>query len=374
MNNKIFVAIPSWRDPFAMQTIKSAYEQAFDKNSLVFGVLFQGYEEDDWMIDNIHKDVPGAHIKVKKIHADQTPDYLCQIKHMLIENLMTDENYYLQIDSHTKFRKNWDLMAKAELLIANRLFGKSILNSQTKYFNSWTDPLIADPLTSYAANEEWEWIKNTLNFTDQISLNGRVVVKPNNVMIREKFYNGNFVFSYAYYTKEVPLPDEMAQCFEQQIMMLRTYTAGYDVISPTYQYTNNFNYWPGEHVKTDESVRHIRWDRPEQLERLHQANQESFVKYNNLFNGEMEGYRDDYGAFNIRSIPEYVEFVGYDPVTLEIKKAPHVDLENAKFVSDRMMFDTIKEIAYQSGYGEVDPRHIVGDPHVIKAGSTGHHV
>jgi hypothetical protein len=370
MNNKILIAIPCWRDPFVYETIKSAYDQAYDKNCLVFGVFFQGYPEDDWMINTLQEKLPEANIKIKKINGDLAPDYLCQIKRVIVDQIMTDESYYLQIDSHTKFRKNWDIMLKTELLIANRKFGKSIINSQTIYFNCWSDPLIDDPLTSYASNEEWNWIMETLNFTHPISLNGRVTVKPNNTMIKEKFYNGNMVFSYAYYTKEVPFPMEMAQCFEQQISMLRAYTAGYNVVSPTYQYTNNFNYWRDEFTHGDDFIRHIRWDRPEQLERLQAANQESFERYNSLFKNNNSGYRSDFGAFEVRSIPEYIEFIGYDPVTLEIKKSEHVDLDNAKFISDSEFFSTMKEIAYQSGYDMIEPKEIVNDTFTRRTGST----
>lgn len=370
VNNKIFIAIPCWRDPFVYETIKSAYEQAFDKESLVFGVYFQGYEEDAWMIEKLRTNLKHVNIKIDMVNGDDASIYLCEIKKAVSDKLMTDESYYLQIDSHTKFRKNWDIMLKAELLIANRLFGKSIINSQTLYFASWSDPFISDPLTSYASNEEWNWIRENVNFDHELSLNGRVVVKPNNLMIQEKFYNGNMVFAYSYYVKEVPFPEKVAQCFEQQTMMLRAWTAGYNVISPSYLYTNNFDYWIEDGAKGDSFVRHYRWDNEEHNKRHKIANLESFEEYQKIFNlGNNSGYHLENGAFKVRTIREYIDFIGYDPLTLEIKKAPKIDLENAEFVSDKMFHDALFEVAHQSGYGTIDTYKIINDPFTVKVGS-----
>lgn len=370
MNNKIFIAIPCWRDPFVYETIKSAYEQAFDKDSLVFGVYFQGYEEDSWMIEKLKTNLSHINIKIEVVNGDDASIYLCEIKKAVSDKMMTDESYYLQIDSHTKFRKNWDIMLKTELLIANRLFGKSIISSQTSYFTSWSDPFIADPLTSYASNEEWSWIRDNVNFEHEISLNGRVVTKPNNVMIQEKFYNGNMVFAYSYYVKEVPFPEKVAQCFEQQTMMLRAWTAGYNVISPSYLYTNNFNYWREEGSKGDSFIRHYRWDNEEHNKRHKVANLESFEEYQKIFNlSSNAGYHLANGAFKVRTIREYINFIGYDPLTLEIKRAPKIDLENAQFVSDKLFHDTLLEVAHQSGYGKINTYKIVDDSFTVKVGS-----
>lgn len=366
MTNKIFVSMPSWRDPFVYETIKSAYNQAYDKTRLVFGVLFQGYPEDDWMIDTVQEKLPDAKIHIKKIHGDDAPDYLCDIKRAIIDNFMTDEKYYMQVDCHTKFRKNWDIMLETELAVANELFGKSIINSQTIYFNSWSDPLISDPLTSHAAIEEWEGISKMLDFKYPISLNGRVVIKPDNMMIKEKFYNGNMVFSTAEYVKECPFPKGISQCFEQQTSMLRAWTAGYNVISPVYQYTNNFDYWRPADFGGDEYVRHIRWDRPEQKERIRAANLETYYKYNSIFTDPSITYNKDYGAFTNRTVDEYIDFIGYDPITLEIFRSPEIDLENSKTVGSEMFANTMLKIAKDSGYDIIDVDLIVNDPHTRK--------
>ncbi len=366
MTNKVFVAIPCWRDPFVYETIKSAYEHAFDKDSLAFGVFFQGYPEDDWMISDIHEKLPGVDIRIKTVHGDDAPDFLCQIKRTITDELMADEEYYMQVDSHTKFRRNWDIMLKAELLIANRIFGKSVINSQTVYFDHWSDKFLNDPLTSYADPAEWRSIADTLNFPYPISLNGRVSQKPLNTMIREKFYNGNMVFAHRDYLKDAPFPWEMAQCFEQQMSMLRAWTAGYEVVSPIHAYTNNFNYWKPEGVQGDPYVRHIRWDRPEQEVRILQANLDSYEKYNSIFTDPEVTYNEEFGAMKERTIEEYIDFIKYNPVTLEIREAIPVDLSNSVTISDELFNNTVLEIAKNNGYVINNINDVVIDPYSRK--------
>ena len=101
MSKKIFISVASYQDPLLLETLCSAYENAENKDFLVFGVCEQA--------DN------GIDV--------QSINFKDQIKYELldpvmakgpcwararIQQLMTDEEYFLQIDSHTIFTKSWD--------------------------------------------------------------------------------------------------------------------------------------------------------------------------------------------------------------------------------------------------------------------------
>jgi hypothetical protein len=348
-NLSIFVSIPAWRDPMVYETIMSAHSQALNPDSITYGVLLQVLDGDEWMIEKIASLSEIVNLKLKVVHGRDASPFLCEIKRDIVDSFMTDEKYWMQIDAHTKFRKNWDIMLKAEHLIANRTFGKSIINSQTIYFLGWEDPLWADPLTAYANLEEWQSIKDVIRSPAVTPLNGRVHAKPNNLMIKEKFYNGNCVFTDAYYAKTVQHPMEMAQPFEQQIMLLRTWTAGYEVVSPIHMYTNNFDYWDDDHRNNKDLHRHVRWE-TEELEGIYlDVVKESYRKFKEVFESGHIGYELPWGAFKQRSISEFIDFLGYNPITLEIKNDDRVCLENAAYISDKVFVDAIKEIAFNEG-------------------------
>ena len=69
----------------------------------------------------------------------------------------------------------------------------------------------------------------------------------------------------------------------------------------------------------------------------------------------------------MRSIQEYINFIGFDPVTLDIKNTDRVDLSKAQYVDDLEFYKTLKEVAYQSGYGDVEADKIVnaGDTQIM---------
>lgn len=345
----IFVSIPAWRDPMVYETILSAHKKAFNPESITYGVLLQVLDGDEWMVEKIASLSNIVNLKLKVVHGKEASPFLCEIKRDIVDSFMTDEKYWMQVDAHTKFRKNWDIMLKAEHLIANRTFGKSIINSQVVYFMGWEDPLWGDPLTAFANLEEWESIKDTIRSPAVTPLNGRVCLKPNNLMIKEKFYNGNCVFTDAYYAKTIQHPMQIAQPFEQQIMLMKTWTAGYNIVSPVYAYTNCFDYWDQNHMIDENIHRHVRWE-TEDLEQLYlNVVEESYKKFKEVFETGYHGYEYPWGANKTRSLSEFIEFLGYHPITLEITKSDHVDLSNASHIPDEVFADAIREIAFNEG-------------------------
>ena len=67
-----------------------------------------------------------------------------------------------------------------------------------------------------------------------------------------------------------------------------------------------------------------------------------------------------------RTVDEYIDFIGYDPITLEIFRSPEIDLENSKTVGSEMFANTMLKIAKDSGYDIIDVDLIVNDPHTRK--------
>ena len=101
MSKKIFISVASYQDPLLLETLCSAYQNAENKDNLVFGVCEQA----------------DIGINVQSIN------FIDQIKYELldpvmakgpcwararIQHLISNEDYFIQIDSHTIFAKNWD--------------------------------------------------------------------------------------------------------------------------------------------------------------------------------------------------------------------------------------------------------------------------
>ena len=97
----IFISIPSYQDPLLLETICSAYENAEHKDQLRFGVC----EQAETGIDL--ESIKFKHLINYELVHPLMAKGPCWAR-ARIQNFINNEQYYLQIDSHTIFAKNWD--------------------------------------------------------------------------------------------------------------------------------------------------------------------------------------------------------------------------------------------------------------------------
>jgi glycosyltransferase involved in cell wall biosynthesis len=99
----IFISIASYRDPELQWTIKSAIDNATNPENLFFGVVYQGLESEMPDLSYV------KNLSVIKIHPKEARG--AGYARSRAMELYSDENYFLQIDSHTRFAQGWDLIA-----------------------------------------------------------------------------------------------------------------------------------------------------------------------------------------------------------------------------------------------------------------------
>jgi len=95
----IFISIASYRDNHITNTIKSIYSNASEPERIFCGVFLQIEDED---IKETFENV-----RVLKTHYKNAKGPLWA-RQTILKKLYNGEDYYLQIDSHTIFKKNWD--------------------------------------------------------------------------------------------------------------------------------------------------------------------------------------------------------------------------------------------------------------------------
>ena len=101
----ILLHLPSYRDPELVPTIQSALKNAKYPDRIHFGICRQYHPED--MFDNIdeYRNDKRFHIlDVLYTESKGLPWARAQIN----ENLLTDQDYILQLDSHHRFIHHWD--------------------------------------------------------------------------------------------------------------------------------------------------------------------------------------------------------------------------------------------------------------------------
>ena len=97
----IFISIASYQDPLLVSTILSAYDNAENKNDLIFSVCDQS--DNSIKINEITFS--------DQIHYDHIDPLFskgpCWARHRA-QSFFNNEDFFLQIDSHTQFLPNWD--------------------------------------------------------------------------------------------------------------------------------------------------------------------------------------------------------------------------------------------------------------------------
>jgi hypothetical protein len=135
----IFVQLSSYHDYELEKTIYSAVDNSSGENTINFGVH---------VLYHKNNDIPIPNLKNVKVEISKAPDNLGMgIGRNIAHQFYSGEDYYVQVDSHTMFDKNWD-----------SIFIKDIQKYKSEGFDK---PL----LTSYPRNYWYEGLEKKFDYS-----------------------------------------------------------------------------------------------------------------------------------------------------------------------------------------------------------------
>src|SRR5262245_9606579 len=102
---RIFVQIASYRDPECQWTLEDMFDQAAHPDQIFAGVVWQYVPEEDSHC--FTKRFPPDRVRTRMIHAKHSKG-ACWARSKT-QKLWQGEEFTLQIDSHMRFEKDWDL-------------------------------------------------------------------------------------------------------------------------------------------------------------------------------------------------------------------------------------------------------------------------
>jgi hypothetical protein len=222
--DKIYIQIASYRDPELLPTIADALDKAKYPKNLVFGICWQHSPYDEW--DNLDAYIDDERFRI--IDMDYRDARGVPYARYLLNKQWKDEKYTLQLDSHHRFKKNWD----AELI--------KMLESLRS--NGHKKPLLSSYIPSYEpANDphgrlDEVWI---MEF-DRFAPEGPVHFLPHGVddpeelrnPIPSRFMSAHFIFADGKFCKEVEYDPTYYFHGEEINLAVRSYMAGYDLFVP----------------------------------------------------------------------------------------------------------------------------------------------
>lgn len=295
MNKKIFVQMAAYRDPELLPTLNDMLANAKYPNNLKICIAWQHSVEDSWdSLDQFKNDERFIILDIPHTETKGT----CWARYQ-IQQHWSDETYTLQLDSHHRFVKHWDVILIKMLKDLQKAGHKKPL--LTAYVSSY------DPRNDPEGRASDPWWLTFDRFTPEGAVffipsvvpdwESRVLPYPN------RFYSAHFGFTLGQFCKEVPHDPNYLFHGEEISIAARAYTWGYDLFAPHKPVVY--------HEYTRQHRPRKSWD---DLPQWGQWDKESLARNRRLLN--IDGERisgEDFGEFGFgphRTLEEYEVYAG----------------------------------------------------------------
>jgi hypothetical protein len=301
----IFISIASYQDPLLSSTIKSACINAANEAELVFGICDQSSLPID--VNTFSTEAAFHYDHVEPI-LSKGP---CWARHRL-QSFYQNEDYFLQIDSHTQFEKNWDNILINQLnsikeLSDDAYFSKPIITSYPRGFeiinleNEEFKLDSTDDLVYSIAYRKDSLFMHDL-FSRQVGLPLKTSAPVHGYLLAAGclFTNGGFV-------KDIPYDPNYYFYGEEISMMLRAFTKGYSIFhTPSTPIFHLYN------VDPEISERILHWNPDEDKNRItkwHELEKQSIQRLTDLIEGNLEEF---WSLGKVNTLDDYAQLSGLD--------------------------------------------------------------
>lgn len=297
-NNTIFVSIASYRDDVCTDTLESLFAMAEVPNRIFVGICQQNDSAQDK--DCLSPIVNNNNVRILRIphYEAKGPTYA----RYLCSTLWNGEEFFLQIDSHTKFVKNWDTIC---INMINRikkdgLSDKPVLSYYPKEYKQY------EKYTEAQKFNVPRMCKSFFNERGMISFLASREIVTNNQVYKTPHLAGGMFFCESKFLNELPFDPDLPYLFvgEEILHSIRFFTNGWDIFTPSenilfheYTRTGKPKIWTDNPYYSDMTA----FNKVKYY--LGLDTNISTDKYINL---------DKYGLGKTRTIQEFYDFAGID--------------------------------------------------------------
>jgi hypothetical protein len=301
----IFISIASYQDPLLVSTIFGAYNNARNKDELIFSICDQS--DDPINIDDLDFADQVRYEHVNPVFSKGP----CWARHRA-QTFYQEEDYFLQIDSHTQFLPNWDELFKEALLkieaagLTDGYFAKPIITSYPRSFKVLDfERGLFELNTGDKHTQVITYRKDSLFSRGSFSRQIGIPTKHTEITHAYLMAAG-CIFTRGKFVKDIPYDPNYYFYGEELSMALRAFTHGFSFF--------HIPDVPLFHLYTDVSniPRKLHWDPEDDANRAikwHELEQKSLDRLDDLFAGKIEG---SMGLGSQRSLKDYAVISGVD--------------------------------------------------------------
>ena len=307
--NCIFVSVASYRDDVCPSTVENLFVMASKPQNVFVGICQQNNEKED--VDCIGISHSQSNIRIIRIPYTEAkgPTYA----RYLASTLWDGEEYYLQIDSHSKFVKDWDIKCINMIndIKSQGLSTKPVLSHYPKELNEY------DKFNESEKTILPRICKPFFNNRDMISFMGSEIKDSENKYHLTPFVAGGMMFCDSSFLQELPYDPNLPYIFvgEEILHSIRFYTNGWDIFTPVENIVFH------EYTRSDKPK--IWTDNP------YYSDMDAFNKIRYLLKldtddsklkPEMKKDLDKYGLGKTRTLEDYYNLTGIDIINRRVNK------------------------------------------------------
>lgn len=295
----IFISIASYRDVELPLTIASALDNAASPSEIHIGVVQQSTKRE--RIDF------STNSQVSEIWMPPQEARGAGYARARAQELYRGEDYFMQIDSHTRFDPNWDaeLIKMHDLALNSANTNKVIISAFPKAYireGSQDVPVISaaypvEPHTQIAL-----WSKNTVWSALRLPFDNPRMTTPE----ESEVVLAGYIFTTGNIVSEVPYDQDISFFGEELCFSIRAWTRGWKIYSPNKAVLSHFYHRPG-HNKI--------WDMGNNLnKRWGGIEKKSMDRQYDIYRGRFNG--TIWGALDQESLDAYYAFIRQDVPSL----------------------------------------------------------
>jgi hypothetical protein len=294
--SSIFIQIASYHDFELPRTIKDAIEKSSGKFKINFGVHHCYHSKDEITLPNM------TNVGYVKSLAPQNIGL--GLSRSLAHSFYNGEDYYYQIDAHSRFVQNWDEKIVRDLR-NYQAFGieKPIITAYPMVYSYSNKELKLYPgggVTEISFHENVHQFKNS-----RIPSQTAITNRENNIFT--KSVSGGNIFTVGGFIE--PNPD-IAFYGEEIFIAARAFTNGFDLMVPSEETLYHLYY--SDNLDPSNRRRLIWKDYPAEFNIMDDKSK------NIIYNTLSQGLKGDLLLGNERTIKEYSDFTGLNFYTGEV--------------------------------------------------------
>lgn len=298
MNKKptILLHLPAYRDPELIPTIKDALDKAKYPKRIHFGICRQYHPEDGF--DDLTEYKNDKRFKIYECLYTEAKG-LPWARAIINEQLLDDEDYICQLDSHHRFAQDWD-----ETLIQMHL---DLEDKGYKPIIAGYSPLY-DPFNDPEGRSMEPWQSQFVCFYPH----GTIFIRPGLLHGYEnmtepamsRFLCGHFDFARSEWAREIRHDPDIYFSGEEINLTVRSYTHGYDMFHP-----NKIVVWHS--TMREERAGMLKWDDDAKLG-VDWFNKQEYArkKIRCLFRVEEGIDLTGYDLGTVRTLRDYEKYAG----------------------------------------------------------------